>query len=91
MGILQANESVRSAGTIIVPNEDLRPEKTITADFGFAIQSDSKKIKFENTYFYTRLYDAIVTDEFLFNGQSTIVYDGATSQVFANQNKGLLC
>lgn len=77
-----------AAGTIIVPNEDLRPEKTITADFGFAIQSDSKKIKFENTYFYTRLYDAIVTDEFLFNGQSTIVYDGATSQVFANQNKG---
>ena len=77
-----------AAGTIIVPNEDLKPEKTLTADFGFVIQSDSKKIKFENTYFYTRLYDAIVTDEFLYNGQSTIVYDGTTSQVFANQNKG---
>ena len=77
-----------AAGTIIVPNEDLKPEKTLTADFGFVIQSDSKKIKFENTYFYTRLYDAIVTDEFLYNGQSTVVYDGTTSQVFANQNKG---
>ncbi len=77
-----------TAGTIIVPNEDLKPEKTVTFDLGFVIQSDSKKIKFENTYFYTRLYDAIVTDEFLYNGQSTIVYDGATSQVFANQNKG---
>ena len=77
-----------AAGTIIVPNEDLKPEKTLTADFGFVIQSDSKKIKFENTYFYTRLYDAIVTDEFLYNGQSTIIYDGTTSQVFANQNKG---
>ena len=77
-----------AAGTIIVPNEDLKPEKTLTADFGFVIQSDSKKIKLENTYFYTRLYDAIVTDEFLYNGQSTIIYDGTTSQVFANQNKG---
>jgi hemoglobin/transferrin/lactoferrin receptor protein len=77
-----------AAGTIIVPNEDLKPEKTLTADFGFVIQSDSKKIKFENTYFYTRLYDAIVTDEFLYNGQSSIVYDGTASQVFANQNKG---
>ena len=77
-----------TAGTIIVPNEDLKPEKTVTFDLGFVIQSDSKKIKFENTYFYTRLYDAIVTDDFLYNGQSTVVYDGATSQVFANQNKG---
>jgi len=77
-----------AAGTIIVPNENLKPEKTLTVDFGFVIQSDSKKIKFENTYFYTRLYDAIVTDEFLYNGQSTVVYDGTTSEVFANQNKG---
>lgn len=79
-------ESVQ--GTIIVPNQDLKPEKSITADFGIVIQSNSKKIKFENTYFYTRLYDAIVVDEFQYNGQSTIDYDGTPSQVFANQNKG---
>lgn len=79
-------ESVQ--GTIIVPNEDIKPEKTLTVDFGIVIQSNSKKIKFENTYFYTRLYDAIVTDEFLYNGQSVIDYDGTPSQVFANQNKG---
>lgn len=79
-------ESVQ--GTIIVPNEDLKPEKTLTADFGIVIQSNSKKIKLENTYFYTRMYDAIVTDEFQYNGQSVIDYDGTPSQVFANQNKG---
>ncbi|WP_396192375.1 TonB-dependent receptor plug domain-containing protein [Flavobacterium sp.] len=79
-------ESVQ--GIIIVPNENIKPEKTLTADFGIVIQSNSKKIKFENTYFYTRLYDAIVTDEFLYNGQNVIDYDGTASQVFANQNKG---
>lgn len=79
-------ESVQ--GTIIVPNEDLKPEKSVTVDLGFVIQSKSQKTKFETTYFYTRLYDALVTDEFLFNGQSVIDYDGTPSTVFANQNKG---
>lgn len=75
-------------GTLIVPNEDLKPEKTITADLGFVIQSDSKKFKLEHTYFYTRLYDAIVTAPFAYNGSSTVVYDGSPSAVFANQNQG---
>ena len=79
-------ESVQ--GRIIIPNTNLKPEKTLTADLGIIIQSDSKKIKFENTYFYTRMFDAIVTDEFQYNGQSIIEYDGTPSQVFANQNKG---
>lgn len=79
-------ESVQ--GTIIVPNEDLKPEKSVTVDLGFVIQSKSQKTKFETTYFYTRLYDALVTDEFLFNGQSVIDYEGTPSNVFANQNKG---
>lgn len=75
-------------GRIIIPNANLKAEKTVTADVGIGIQSDSKKIKFENTYFYTRMYDAIATAEFQYNGQSVIVYDGTPSQVFANQNKG---
>lgn len=75
-------------GYIVVPNEDLKPEKTVTADFGIEAQSDSKKIKFETTYFYTRLFDAIVTDNFTYEGQGQIMYDGTLSQVLANQNKG---
>ncbi|CAM4108906.1 MULTISPECIES: TonB-dependent receptor plug domain-containing protein [Flavobacterium] len=75
-------------GFVIVPNEDLTPEKTLTGDIGFVIQSDSKRFKFENTYFYTRMYDAIVTDAFEYEGQSTILYNGSNSQVLANQNKG---
>lgn len=74
-------------GTLIVPNEDLKPEKTVTLDLGFVLKSDSKRFKLENTYFYTRLYDAIVMASSTFNGLNTIIYDGAPSAVFANQNK----
>lgn len=75
-------------GYLVVPNEDLKPEKSVTADFGIEVQSDSKNVKFENTYFYTRLFDAIVTDNFNYEGQSEIMYDGTLSQVLANQNQG---
>ncbi len=80
--------SSSALGTLIVPNEDLKPEKTITGDLGIVVQSDSKKIKLESTYFYTRLYDAIVTDDFTYNGQSIVNYNGFDAQVKANQNKG---
>ena len=79
-------ESVQ--GTIIVPNATVKPEKTVTADLGIAIQSDSKKVKFDITYFYTRMFDAIALDKFQYEGQSIIVYDGTPSKVFANQNRG---
>ncbi|RTL13538.1 MAG: TonB-dependent receptor [Flavobacteriaceae bacterium] len=80
--------SSSALGTLIVPNEDLKPEKTITGDLGIVVQSDSKKIKLESTYFYTRLYDAIVTDDFTYNGQSIVNFNGYDAQVKANQNKG---
>ena len=80
--------SLSSLGTLIVPNEDLKPEKTITGDLGIVVQSDSKKVKLESTYFYTRLYDAIVTDDFTYNGQSIVSFNGFDAQVKANQNKG---
>ena len=73
---------------IVVPNEDLKPEKTVTTDLGFTIKSKNKRFQLDNTYFYTRFIDAIVTDKFEFNGSGTIVYDGSPSQVMANQNKG---
>lgn len=75
-------------GFVIVPNENLSPEKTITGDLGLVIQTTNKRFKFEHTYFYTRLFDAIVTDAFEYQGQSEINYNGSISQVLANQNKG---
>ncbi|WP_395044237.1 TonB-dependent receptor plug domain-containing protein [Flavobacterium sp.] len=77
-----------SAGSVVVPNENIKPEKTLTADFGFRINSKNKRFEFETNYYYTRLTDAIVKDKFTFNGASEIIYDGVNSQVFASQNKG---
>jgi hemoglobin/transferrin/lactoferrin receptor protein len=74
-------------GAVIVPNENLKPEKSVTADFNITLL-ETDVFKFENTIFYTQLYDAIVTDAFEFNGQSTITYAGSPSTVLANQNLG---
>ncbi len=76
-----------SSESIVVPNDNLKPEKTVTTDLGFKIKSKNKRFELETNYFYTRLYDAIVTDSYTFNGASEIFYDGDTSQVLANQNK----
>jgi hemoglobin/transferrin/lactoferrin receptor protein len=76
-----------SAGNVIVPNENLKPEKTITVDFGLNINSNNKRFSMENNFFYIHIKDAIVTDAFTFNGDTQIMYDGSLSAVFANQNK----
>ena len=74
-------------GSLIVPNDNLKPEKSVTGDFSITL-FDNDTFKFENTVFYTQLYDAIVTDTFAFNGQSVVNYEGSPSIVLANQNLG---
>lgn len=74
-------------GTLIVPNADIKPEKTITGDLSVTL-SDKNIFEFANTLYYTRLYDAIVTDRFNLNGQNTVNYEGQQSIVLANQNLG---
>lgn len=72
-------------GTLIVPNPELKPEKTISLETGF--RYGTANTSFENTFYLTRLYDAIVTDVFLFNGKDSVMYDGVHSRTLANQNK----
>lgn len=74
-------------GTLIVPNPDIAPEKSVTTDLTVTF-GQGKRIQFDNTVYYTRLFDAIVTDHFLYNGQSSVIYEGVESEVFAMQNKG---
>lgn len=77
------------AGTLIVPNKDLKPEQTITGDLGFVMKAKSNKHQFDATYFYTQLYDAIVTEAFTFNGLNTYDFGGGdVRNVIANQNLG---
>jgi len=75
-------------GTLIVPNANLKPEKTVTTDLGFVIKSNNKRFQIETTYYYTQMYDAIITDNFTYEGQDILFYNGENNQIFANQNKG---
>lgn len=73
-------------GDVIVPNEDLKPEKTLNSELGIT-KIFNEKTSWENTIYNTQFYDAIVTDTYKFNGQDSILYDGTMSRVYANQNK----
>jgi len=73
-------------GALIVPNADLKPEKTINYEMGIT-NIFNEKSRWENVVYYTRFYDAIVTDVFTYNGQDSVLYDGSMSAVYANQNK----
>jgi hemoglobin/transferrin/lactoferrin receptor protein len=75
-----------AAGSVIVPNAELKPEKTINTEIGLTSIFE-EKVLWENSIYYTQFYDAIVTDKFQYNNQNSIMYDGTMSQVLANQNK----
>jgi hemoglobin/transferrin/lactoferrin receptor protein len=73
-------------GTVIVPNPDLKPEQTFNSELGVT-KIFGERTRWDNSVYYTDFYDAIVTENFTFNGQDSIIYDGELSQVMANQNK----
>ena len=74
--------------SLIVPNPNLKPEKNVTGDLNITLYDD-KVIEFDNTFFYTKLFDVIVTDKFNLNGQDTVIYNGVSTAVIANQNLGI--
>jgi hemoglobin/transferrin/lactoferrin receptor protein len=74
-------------GTVIVPNSDLKPEKTINTEIGITKWFGTKAV-WENNVYYTQFIDAIVTDNFQYQGKDSIFYQGVLSKVTANQNKG---
>lgn len=77
-----------AAGNLIIPNPDLKPERTLNFDFGLS-KVIANTVRFEATTYYTRLYNAITTQKTTFNGQSSVLYNGKQSTVVqsANVNK----
>ena len=73
-------------GELIIPNADLKPERTTSGELGITLFL-GKNVRWENTGFYTAFADAIVTDVTKFNGQDSVLYDGTMSRVYSNQNK----
>ncbi len=74
-------------GFLIVPNNDIKPEKIISADLGITFW-DGNKVQLENNFYFTKIIDQIAVGNFIFNGNSTILYNGQNSIVQANQNLG---
>lgn len=75
-----------TAGSLIVPNPNLKPEYTYNYEIGLS-QLFGQVARLEASVYYTQLRDAIVTDAFTLNGQSQVTYNGTLSKITANQNK----
>ena len=74
-----------TTGTLIVPNPELKPEKTINLDLGVT-KFIGTSTRLEGTFFATNMTDAIITKAFALDGQATVTYNGFPANVFANQN-----
>jgi hemoglobin/transferrin/lactoferrin receptor protein len=74
-----------TVGTLVVPNSNLGPEKTINIDVSVT-RFFGSKARLEATGFYTKMLDAIVVKPSLFNGESVIKYNGFDANVSSSQN-----
>ncbi|MFD2726519.1 TonB-dependent receptor [Hyunsoonleella rubra] len=72
-------------GSVVVPNENLRPEYAYGGELGLKLNFDQKLVLDLNTY-YTYLDNALVRRDYTLNGQNQIMYDGEMSNVQAIQN-----
>jgi hemoglobin/transferrin/lactoferrin receptor protein len=74
-----------SDGEIVVPNTSLEAEYAYNGEINIS-KIFGENVKLDLTGFYTYLDNAMVRRPFTVNGQDSIVYDDALSQVFAIQN-----
>jgi len=74
-----------STRQVVVPNSDIKPERTYNIDLGIT-QNIGSSIRIEASGFYTWFRDALVKAPFLFYGQDSILYNGVKCQVLANTN-----
>ncbi len=72
-------------GSVVVPNETLRPEYAYGGEVGLKLDFDKKLILDLSTY-YTYLDNALVRRDYNLNGATEIMYDGELSNVQAIQN-----
>jgi hemoglobin/transferrin/lactoferrin receptor protein len=73
------------AGTLIVPNPNLKPERTYSLDAGVRKQLIDR-ITLEVEGFYTVYNNAITTQAGTLNGQNQIDYNGRTSRIVMQGN-----
>ena len=74
------------SGRIIVPNEKLKPESSISMELNGSTYSQNMQSWIKGSVYLTRLYNVITTAPFLYNGEDSIIYNGVNSIVLASQN-----
>ena len=73
-------------GSVVVPNLDLKPERSFGIEFGGYFRTKNN-IELDFSSYVTYLYNSFIRDDFtLSNGVSEIFYDGELSQIQALQN-----
>lgn len=72
-------------GNVIVPNPELKPEYAVNAEAGYMYWW-AGKARVEASFFFTRLFDAMVRRDFTLNGLDSVLYDGVLSKVEAIVN-----
>lgn len=72
-------------GSVVVPNDDLKPEYAYNAEIGTA-KTFGNFLKADAAVYFTYLDNALARRNFQYNGQDSILYDGDLSQVQAIQN-----
>jgi hemoglobin/transferrin/lactoferrin receptor protein len=72
-------------GYVVVPNEDLKPEYTYNAELN--VSKTTSNYSIGASLFYTWFRNALVVDKFKWNNESSILYQGIMSDVYATQNK----
>ncbi len=82
---LKIFESSTAARQVVVPNPDIRPEYTYNLDLGLEHRF-GEQLTVEFSAFYTLFRNALVKAPYRLNGQDSILYNGAYSQVMAARN-----
>ncbi len=77
--------SSSTIGTLIVPNPDLKPEKTNNVEFSVS-KNIADKLQITGIFFATKIIDGIVTQNSTFNGSEYITYGDTLSRVQRNIN-----
>jgi hemoglobin/transferrin/lactoferrin receptor protein len=72
-------------GSVVVPNENLKPEYAYGGELGLKLNFNSRIILDLNTY-YTYLDNALVRRDYNLNGETEVLYDGEWSNIQAIQN-----
>ncbi len=74
-----------TAGSINVPNPDLKPEYTYNGEVGVS-NKFGNWLTASATGYYTLYRNALTTQNFTYNGQDSIMYAGTMSKVVATTN-----